>query len=163
MSQVIIKAKVHQTKLKETVEVRRTALKELAPENTLPSIAVFIRHEMVQARKNQKHTHNKKSLTLSEEQQRPLFTVRNTVVAHNLNVEPPSYVIETLSLGPKNAVLDRFDAKDVMAELDGLLYFCKNNNVSEELITDINVKTLEYIKRCKKMKTSRNLISSTAL
>ena len=113
--------------------------------------AVFIRHEMVQARKNQKNTHDKKLLTLSEEQQRPLFTVRNTVVAHNLNVEPPSYVLETLSLGPKNAVLDRFDAKDVMAELDGLLYFCKNNNVSEEL-------TLEYIKRCKKMKTSRNLM-----
>ena len=65
--------------------------------------------------------------------------------------------METLSLGPKNAVLDRFDPKDVLAEVDGLLYHCKKNKVSDEIITDINVKTLAYIKRCKKLKTSRNI------
>ena len=60
LSQEIIKAKVHQTKLKETLEIRRTAVKDLTPENALPSIAVFIRHEMVQVRKNQNNIHNKK-------------------------------------------------------------------------------------------------------
>ena len=112
----------------------------------------------MESRQTQKNIHHKKLLTLSEEQERPLFTVKNTVVTNNLDNEPPSYVLETLSLGPKNAVLDRFEPKDVLAELDGLLYFCKNNNVSDELITDINVKTLAYIKKCKKMKTSRNIM-----
>ena len=65
--------------------------------------------------------------------------------------------METLALGPKNAVLDRFDPKDVLAEVDGLLYHCKVNNVPDETITDINVKTLTYIKKCKKMKISRNI------
>merc|ERR1712121_444459 len=34
---------------------------------------------------------------------------------------------------------------------------CKTNKVSDEMITDINVKTLAYIKRCKRMKSSRNI------
>ena len=65
--------------------------------------------------------------------------------------------MDTLSLGPKNAVLDRFDPKDILAEVDGLLYYCKSKNVPDEIITDINVKTLAYIKKCKKMKVSRNI------
>ena len=75
--------------------------------------------------------------------------MKNTVIAHDLDTDPPSYVLETLSLGPKNAVLDRFEPNDVLAELDGLLNFCKTNNVANEAITDIIVKTLNYIKQCK--------------
>ena len=37
------------------------------------------------------------------------------------------------------------------------MYHCKKNNVCDETITDINVKTLTYIKKCKKMKTSKNI------
>ena len=66
-------------------------------------------------------------------------------------------MLETLALGPKNAILDRFDPKDLLAEIDGLLHHCKINKVSDETMTDINVKTLAYIKRCKQMKTSRNI------
>ena len=66
---------------------------------------------------------------------------------------PPTYMMETLALGPKNAVLERFDPKDVLAEVDELLVHCKVNNISDETITDINVKTLTYVKRCKRMKT----------
>ena len=73
-------------------------------------------------------------------------------VIRDLDKTPPTYVLETLSLGPKNAVLDRFEPKDVLVELDGLLSHCKRNNVSKDTITDINVKTLNYIKKCKKKK-----------
>ena len=66
--------------------------------------------------------------------------------------------METLSLGPRNAVLDRFEQKDVLAELDKFLSYCKEKKVSEETITDINLKTLNYIKRAKKMKSSRNIL-----
>ena len=48
----------------------------------------------------------------------------------------------------------------VLAELDSLLNFCKDNQVDDEVITDINVKTLAYIKKCKKMASSRNIIKT---
>ena len=35
----------------------------------------------------------------------------------NLKEVPPGYVMETLSLGPKNAVLEHFNPHDVLAEL----------------------------------------------
>ena len=94
---------------------------------------------------------------LSDEQERPLFNVQNTVIQCGIDTSPPSYVLQTLSLGPKNAVLDRFDPKMVLAEVDDLLHRWENDEISDEIITDINVKTLNYIKKCKKMKPSRNV------
>ena len=66
--------------------------------------------------------------------------------------------METLALGPKNSVLERFDQNDVLAELDELMRYCKGKDMSDEFITDINVKTLAYIKKCKKQKPSRNIL-----
>ena len=65
---------------------------------------------------------------------------------------------QTLSLGPKNSIMDTFNAKDILAEVDGLLYHCKTRDVGEDIITDINVKTLSYIKKCKQMKFSRHIL-----
>ena len=76
-------------------------------------------------RDKQQKTHNKKLLQLSDEQQQPLFNVKNTVIMYQLEKQPPQYVLETLSLGPKNAVLDKFNPHDVLAELDMLLNVCK--------------------------------------
>ena len=42
-------------------------------------------------------------------------------------------------------------------EIDGLLHHCNIIKVSDETITDINVKSLAYIKRCKHMKSSKNI------
>jgi len=50
--------------------------------------------------------------------------------------------MDTLSLGPKNAVSEKFNQNDVLSELDNLLKFFKDKRVSEDLITDINIKTL---------------------
>ena len=72
----------------------------------------------------------------------------------DLEKQPPGYVLDTLSLGPRNATLDRFNPKDILAELDDLLRFCKR--VQNDTITDINIKTLTYIKNSKKMKTPRH-------
>ena len=108
-------------------------------------------------RRSVKNGHNKKLLALSEEQQRPLFSVQNTVILHELDETPPKYVMDTLSLGPKNSVLEKFNPHDVLAELDGLLSFCKDNNVTEDVISDINIKTIAYIKKCKKQVSNRNV------
>ena len=74
-----------------------------------------------------------------------------------MDIEPPDYVMKTLSLGPRNAVLDPFDPKDILTELDLFLDHCSELYVPEETITDINVKTLNYIKKCKKSNSSRNV------
>ena len=52
-----------------------------------------------------------------------------------------------------------FDPKEVLAEIDNLLRHCRDNGkfLLDECVTDINVKTLNYIKKCKKLKTSRHL------
>lgn len=65
--------------------------------------------------------------------------------------------MHTLSLGPKNAVLGNLRKKNVLLKLVALLNFCKDREISEAIITDINVKTITYIKNCKKHKYSRNV------
>ena len=70
---------------------------------------------------------------------------------------PPKYVLDTLSLGPKNAVLENFNKNDVLSELDKLLSFCKDKNANNDLMTDINIKTLTYVKNCNKQKSPRNI------
>ncbi len=107
--------------------------------------------------RQQNMSHNKKLAAWSEEQERPLFSVKNTVIEYQLDNPLPAFVTSTLSLGPKNSVLDTFDQKEVLAEVDGLLSHCKNHNVSNETISEINVKTVNYIKKCKRLKSSRNI------
>ena len=43
-------------------------------------------------------------------------------------------------------------------ELDCFLEYCKDHYIPDETITDINIKTLNYIKKCKKLKESRNVV-----
>ena len=112
----------------------------------------------ISTRKRGQQIHEEKLSALSEEQNKPLFTVKNTVRLCNLEHTPPQYVLDTLSLGPKNSVLNKFEQKDILMELDCFLEYCKNNHIQDETITDINVKTLNYIKKCKKLKESRNVI-----
>ena len=102
-------------------------------------------------------THTKKLEFLSQEQQRPLFDIHDTVKLHELDIQSPRYVIDTLALGPRNAILDKFDSKRTLAAIDALLSNCKKNKVSNEIINDINVATFKYVKSCSNKKSPRNL------
>ena len=51
----------------------------------------------------------------------------------------PRYVLDTLALGPKNPVLDKFNEKEVSAEMDHLLNRLKSIGISNDVINDINV------------------------
>ena len=71
---------------------------------------------------------------------------------------PPAYVIDTLSLGPRSPVLNKCDSKEVLATIDGFLHHCKEKCiVPDDVMTDINIKTINYIKKCDKLKPSRNI------
>ena len=79
----------------------RKQLLSVVPLKCLPSIALYSRHTRLPARREQEIIHNKKLVALSEEQERPLFNVKNTVVLCGVDIPPPRYVMETLALGPK--------------------------------------------------------------
>ena len=153
----LYKAKQHTEVLNDKVSTKRQLIQVHIPEYLLSSIAVHSRFHCRDVRRSVKNGHNKKLLALSEEQQRPLFSVQNTVILHELDETPPKYVMDTLSLGPKNSVLEKLNPHDVLAKLDGLLNFCKDNNVTEDVISDINIKTIAYIKKCKKQVSNRNV------
>ena len=153
----LIKAKEDLASLSTQLSVKRSVLVGVLPYKCIPSVILHCRLKQRQVYEKGKDTHNKKLHTLSEEQEKPLFSVSNTVKLFGLNKAPPTYVMETLSLGPRNPVLERFDPKDVLVELDRFLNHCKKSFVSDEIITDVNVKTLNYIKKCKKLKNSRNI------
>ena len=153
----LYRAKQISQTLNEKVSCKRQLIQLHVPEYLLPSIAVHTRLHCREVRQRVKNGHEKKLLALSEEQERPLFNVKNTAMLHDLDEIPPKYVMDTLSLGPKNAVLEKFNPHDVLAELDGLLSFCKYNEVTEDIISDINMKTISYIKKCKKQKSTRNI------
>ena len=126
-------------------------------ENLIPSFVLYIRLERRALKRKQEKIHADKLQSLSLAQDRPLLSVSNTVLTHNLKSPLPKFVLETLSLGPKAAVLDKINPKNVLAELDLLLEFCKSHDVTDQMITDINVKTLAYIKKCQKQKSPRNI------
>ena len=157
LAKEIVNAKGHKHVLEEQLTERIQVLRSVIHEKLLPSVVVYVRAAKHETRKAQRLTHNSKLARLSEEQQRPLFRVGNTVNLHQLDSTPPQYVLDTLSLGPKNPVLDRFNPKHILAEIDILLAHCKRNNVSQKTMTDINLRTLNYIKKCSKLKSSRNV------
>ena len=91
----------------------------------------FIRHS---TRKEVTVRHQRKIANLSDEQQRPLFNVHDTGQVHNLDIVPPRYVMNTLALGPRNSVLDKFNRHEMLAELDMLLECCKSDNVEKDTV-----------------------------
>ena len=152
------KAKKIQVTHINVIETKRSALRDVVPEDLIPSIILYTRQSVKSTRANVQKTHRHKLQALAKEQQRPLFDVHDTVRICDNDIAPPRYVLDTLALGPKNAVLDKFDPKDTLAQIDALLFNCKKGKVSEDIMNDINVETFKYIKACSSQKPPRNLI-----
>ena len=66
--------------------------------------------------------------------------------------------MDTLALGPKNPVLDKFNPKEALAELDMLLHHCNANNIPDDVTSDINIATMNYVKSCSAQQPPRNLL-----
>ena len=159
----LLKNEIHKAKReleasKEKVNESRETLKQKVNTKLLPSIVLYIRCYIHKLRETRSMKLNEKLYKLSKEQEKPLFNVKNTVKCYDLDENPPKYVIDTLALGPRNSVLTKFDQNDILAELDSVLRFCKDKELDDDLVTDINIKTLAYVKKCKKQKQSRNIM-----
>ena len=158
LKQEIVKARSDLAAKVEQLQLKRNNIKTQVPHALLPSLLVYTRINTQLLSKKQTVLHNKKLTALSEKQGRPLFTVQNTVIQCELDQPLPTRVINTLSLGPKSTILERR-----VSTVDGLLYYCKSKKVNNDTITDINVKTLNYIKKAKKLKSSRNIIMTKSI
>ena len=136
-----------------------SVLRDHTPTKCIPSVLFHIRYLRNELKTKTIETHCKKLQNLSLDQGKPLFRTENTVKWVDIDNPPPAYVIETLSLGPRSAVIDEFNPKEVLAEIDNLLRHCRENGkfMMDDWITDINVKTVNYIKKCKKIKCARHL------
>ena len=62
--------------------------------------------------------------------------LHDTVNLFEFDIVPRKYVLDTLALGPKNPVLEKFDRKAMLAETDLLLNQLQEQNVSNETISD---------------------------
>ena len=151
------KAKQTLSVSRKQVDEKRSELKEKVPVKCVPSIVLFSRLDRRDNKQNVRTKHEKKLKHLSYSQEKPLFNVINTVKTCDIDINIPKYVLQTLSMGPRSPSFDKFDEKDVLAELDSFLNFCKNKPVPDSVLTDLNVKTLDYIKTCNKQVTPRNI------
>ena len=103
-------------------------------------------------------THQKKLDNLSKQQERPLFNVDDTIRLFEVDIHPPKYLLDTLSMGPKNPILDKFNQKELLAEMDLLLNRLGKANVSNDVFNDINIATLKYVKSCLSQGTPRHTV-----
>ena len=105
-------------KNKISVEERHNSMKTHVNVKWLPSIQLHIRYVVAQEKTKVHDTHQRKLKMLSKEQSRSLFGLHDTVVDYDIQI--PQYVMDTLTLGPKNPVLIKFNPKEALAELDML-------------------------------------------
>ena len=68
-----------------------------------------------------------------------------------LLLKPPDYVLQVLSMGPKQPVMDDFRPKHLLAEVDIVLSRL-SDKCSPDTINQINIATIQYINECKKQK-----------
>jgi len=141
----------------QNTENKRKQLLELLPRKLLPSVALYSRLSRRKIRKDVQNKHKAKMENLAKEQERPLFDIHDTVKRLNIDVKPPQYVVDTLALGAKNSIRDRFNHYDMLAELDLALKKCQRMDINNDKINDINILTIKYIKACKLQMMPRNI------
>ena len=141
----------------KSLDEKRSNLKAKLPTDLIPSVVLHSRNRRIKNRKVIQETHRKKLISLSEQQSRPLFSVENTVIFSEFTGTIPNYVRQTLALGPKHPIMSKFNQNDVLVELDSFLNYCEKNAIPDSTITEINIKTLNYINKCKKQKVPNHI------
>ena len=121
-------------------------------------MSAYYRIAVCQTKKDVSLTNHKKKENLSKEKKQTLFNIHDTANFYDIDSTPPKYVIDVLALGPKNPVLDKFNAKKFPAEIGILLPRLRTQNVSNHIINYFKVATLKYVKSCCKQRVPRHLL-----
>ena len=102
-------------------DIKREKIKQEVPYVLLESIVYYCNEDVYLVRLVTVERHKNKLLQLSKAQGRPLFQIKDSVQLMDVEVVVPKYVLDTLSVGPKSPVLDDYDTKTTLAEVDLLL------------------------------------------
>ena len=150
------------SKLNSTIIERRRALtnKIHCDENNSHLLKHIVHHSNILIEKERdkiRQRLNGKLDKWSYRQDTPLCKVNGTIKFLGEITRPPDYVIETLKLGPRNPILETFDDKEVLSEMDIFLEYCETKVCENEVINDINMLTHSYCKQASKQKIPRNL------
>ena len=136
----------HTANLKE----KRELLKTSVPHIMIESIASYCHEEVSLKRLVIKERHQNKLIQMAETQGRPLFGIHDSVKVIDVTIPIPKYVLDTLALGPKHPVLDQFNAKTTLAEVDGLLEYCESKESTPDMVNQIEAATVRYSKHSEK-------------
>ena len=123
----------------------------------MDSIATYCHQEFDLKRLVIKERHKNKLLQMAERQGMPLFGIYDSVKVIDVEVPIPKYVLETLALGPKNPVLEKYNVKSTLAEVDGLLEFCESKECSPDMKNEIEAATIRYNKKSEQQIPQRNV------
>ena len=88
----IISAKENHVKLSNRLDEKRKELQQKCPAKCLPSIVFQVGISRNEVTERTQEIHTKKLSQLSEDQNKPLFSVQNTVKMCDLAETPPKYV-----------------------------------------------------------------------
>ena len=144
----------HEQKVNDT----REKLRQILCDTLSASVVLYSRMTVQNIHLEVTSAHQKKLDNQSTQQERPLFNVHDTVRFFELDIHLPKYVLDTLSMGLKNSILGKFNRKELLAEIDLLLNRLGKANVSKDVLNDINVATLKYVKICSSQRTPRHII-----
>ena len=115
---------------KEKLETDRSNFRENMRPELMPSFVGSIRREMRNHSAMIQRRVNGKLDKLSGRQDRPLRNGSHSIVVKMDGREPPEFVPDILSMGPKNPVRDKFNEVHFLAEVDKLVRELRENNKS---------------------------------
>ena len=144
----------HEWKVNDT----REKLRQILGHTLIASVVLYSIMKVQNIHLEVTSTHQKKLDNLSKQQEWPLFNVHDTVRLFKLDIHSPKYVLGTLSMGPKNPILDKFNQKELLAEIDLSLNWLGKASVSNDVLNDINLGTWKYVKSCLSQRRPRCII-----
>ena len=97
-----------------------------------------------------KKTHQKKSMILSEKQDRPLGKQHEGSLKALDDVELPDWVQQVLALGPKHSVSDYVDETHFLVDIDHFSFGYRKRKILGEALCEIEVVAKAYAKRVKR-------------
>lgn len=139
------------------VSDKRNRFKQVLHHHMILIVALYSRALIHRVRVEVLSTQKKNLENLFKQQEHPLFNVCDTVKLFKVDLQLPRYVLDTLALRPKKPALGKFNEKEKLAEIDRLLNRLNSNGNSNDVINDINVTTLEYVRSCSTQRTPRHI------
>ena len=123
----------------------------------LPSVILFIRYHCRVTNGEVSARHQKKLQEPATKQGKSLRNIKNTL-RMMCDINPPKYVLDLLSFGPKHSIRDQFDAINFLADVDLHL----SENTDADICYDLNATSTWCVKLSKRQSADRAITKTVA-